>query len=212
MHILTRPLTQRPSEPNAQRYRSVSVWSLVGITVVLLVTGAVVAFLSRSGTLYFFSKYGFIGSSFVCKWQPHHASESTLAVALERLLPGDVFDTLCVPSADDEYSGVVVSMESGTPVLGIQFKTHSEIAKLDLFKKAMDAGGFTGAESLEGYNGGFGEKFRVTYVEYGLPPSAARQRSPGASWQFRVFETYFATPHAWQRISGMFVPANTAIL
>jgi len=147
-------------------------WILIGIVLVLLLIGALVALLRNRGTVYIFRSNGYTAFEAGGTSHPHHTSEEGLQKAVKRLLPADVFDMLWVSTRDDEYSGAILTVESGTPVLSLSFKTHSDQVKLGAFKKAMASSGFTGTEDSNGFNGGLGEEFRVTRLEYRLPQSS----------------------------------------
>jgi hypothetical protein len=144
-------------------------WIVIGVAVVLAVIGALALMRRSGGSVYFFRSNGFTAYSVGPRSQPHHTSAEGLQKAIQRLVPADVFDMLWVSTRDDEYTGLIVTIESGTPVLNVSFKTHSEQAKRESFKKAMASRGFTGTEDSDGFSGGSGEEFRVTTIEYRLP-------------------------------------------
>jgi len=152
----------------------VRTWILIGVAVALVLIGALFALLRNRGTLFIFRSDGFTAYSAGGTSDTHHTSEEGLQNAITRLLPADVFDMLWVSTRDDEYSGVILTVESGTPVLSLTFKTHSEHTKLVDLKKAMASSGFAGTEDSNGFNGGVGEEFRVTSLEYRLPQSSEK--------------------------------------
>jgi hypothetical protein len=149
-------------------YSSVRMWAWIIVVLVLFAIGALVALLRARGTLYVFRNNGFTAFSAGGRSQSHHTSADGLLKAINRLLPGDVFDMLWVSTRDDDYTGLILTVESGAPTLTVDFKTHGEQAKRESFKKAMAAGGFIGTEDSNGFSGGSGEEFRVTTIEYQL--------------------------------------------
>jgi hypothetical protein len=144
-------------------------WLVIGVALVLVVIGALAVMRRSGGAVYFFRNNGFTALSTGHRSQPHHLSADGLRTAIQRLVPADVFDMLWVSTRDDEYTGLIVTVESGTPVLSVDFKTHSEQARREGFKGAMASRGFSGTEDSNGFNGGLGEEFRVTTIEYRLP-------------------------------------------
>jgi len=126
--------------------------------------------LTRRGTTYVFGKSGYTATSnFESK--PHRANPDQLHTVISRLLPGDRFDMLWISWTDDRYSGIMVTLDTGSPKLTVSFKTHSEQAKLKSCKKAMDSLGHPFDEESNGFNGGMEEQYRVTNLEYKLPSS-----------------------------------------
>ncbi|HLK14680.1 MAG TPA: hypothetical protein VKT78_07730 [Fimbriimonadaceae bacterium] len=147
-------------------------WILIGIASVLVLAGALVARLGHRGTIYILRKNGYTSFSQVRSSHHHHTPQEGLQKVIDRLLPANFFDMLWVSTRDDEYSGVILTVDSGTPVLSVTFKTHAEHEKLAAFKRAMTAGGFSGSEESNGFNGGTGEEFRITSLEYRLTPAS----------------------------------------
>lgn len=140
----------------------------VAIVVVVLLTVAGLAVLRRiGGTLYVFRHDGF--TAFGRRPDPpHNTDEQGLEKAIARLLPGDVFDMLWISTREDEYGGLILTVESGVPVLQVDFKTQSEQVRLKGFREDMASHGLTGSEDSNGFSGGSGEEFRVTTIEYRL--------------------------------------------
>jgi hypothetical protein len=144
------------------------VFVFLGIFVVL---AGVVIWLANNGTVYISHEMGF--TAFTGRNDaPDKATRDQFRKVIERLVPGDLFDMLWVSWTDDEYTGLMLTCDRGSPHLSITFKTHSEQAQLKSFKKAMAPLGYSVQENSDGFNGGMGEQHRVTSLEYPLPKSA----------------------------------------
>jgi len=146
-------------------------WMILGGACLLIVlTVAVLAWIRRS-TVYFVGNSGYVAYS-VSEPPAHHVTDAEFNKVIRRFLPGDLFDMLWVSRSDDRYSGLMLTLEGGSPVLSVSFKTQSEQAKLKSFKDALSPLGYVPTENSDGHNGVLTEEYRVTMLEYTLPKSA----------------------------------------
>lgn len=124
----------------------------------------------RRGSVYIVGSTGY--RAFKAESVIHHTDHAGLLKVVARLLKGDIVDMLWVSHFTDQYGGVMVCTVDGVPELSETFKTHSEQLELKAFKVAMNPLGYKLSEGSDGFNGGVGEEFRVTTLEYTLPSQA----------------------------------------
>jgi len=147
---------------------------LIGVAAVMIaiVIGAFIAFIKSGATLYISGVSSSATISGNRAANTHFVSQPGLKNVIERLLKTDKFDSLWISTDKDQYSGLMLEMDSSTPALSIDFKTHRQQAEIKVFKLAMESKGFSGTEDSSGFNGGSGEEYRCTTLEYPLPSSA----------------------------------------
>jgi len=141
-------------------------WFAIGMAI-LIVLAIIANRLTRRGTIYLTRRWGF--TSVGGRKSIHCTNEDGFREVIQRLLPGDLFDMLWVSWCDDKYSGIMLTVESGSPELSITFKTGSEQAELKSFKEAMAQFGYSLEEDSDSFNGGMAEEHRITSLEYSLP-------------------------------------------
>jgi hypothetical protein len=100
------------------------------------------------------------------------ADQDQFRKVIDRFLRGDLYDMLWVSRTDNEYNGITLTLETGSPKLSIWFKTHGEEAKLKSFKSAMAPLGFALYENSNLFSGGEDEEYRTTSLNYTLPKSS----------------------------------------
>lgn len=146
-------------------------WALCTTGGLLALVAILAILLKTRATVYFVHPFGF--SALSGRENPaHQASREQLGVVIERLLPGDLFDMLWVSRSGDRCGGLMVTLQDGSPVMTVHFKTNSEQAELAAFREAVKDQGFSAEEDSNGFNGGLGEDFRITTLEYRLTGSS----------------------------------------
>ncbi len=147
-------------------------WILLISTAVILVV--VWAYLRmRGGTVYIVNDHGFVAHSF-SKPVVHQTDREGVSKVTERLLKGDIYDMVWVSGVNDEFTGFMLTLESGNPVADVMFKTLSEGKEILAFKESLHHFGYKLDESADGFNGALDEAHRVTSLDYTLPKDAAK--------------------------------------
>jgi hypothetical protein len=143
-------------------------WIILGICLMLGLAIAALLFLPISIS----GRWGFIGPK--SNDVVHHTDDAGLVKVMQRLMKGDLYDMVGVSRVNDEYAGVIVYLEAGTPVLSVSFYTASQQQELASFRRAMSEFGYELSEDSNSFNGGTSEANRTTMLEYELPKDAAK--------------------------------------
>ncbi|HEY3782624.1 MAG TPA: hypothetical protein VGL56_16190 [Fimbriimonadaceae bacterium] len=147
------------------------VWLLVilGVFVLLAVLRSV---LLKKGTLYLSHRFGFAAFS-SSKKPVHQLNELELQEAVNVMIEEQAFDNLWINRAEDLYGGVILYIEGDHLEMSADFKTNQQQAEIAAFREAMKQRGLDWEEDSDGFNGGFGEEFRVTLLKFSLPKEAS---------------------------------------
>lgn len=112
-----------------------------GAGCLLVVALIIVVVLLRKGTVYFVGDSGYVAISTI-EEPVHHASEAQLHKVIQRLLLGDIFDTLWISRKNDPFSGLVLDVVQAAPCLSVEFKTAGQEIELKAFRRSMKAAGY----------------------------------------------------------------------
>ena len=121
--------------------------------------------IGRPRKFYLGGKWGFMDGR-VNESKSHCVSSMQFVAVIDRFLAGDTFDMLWVARIDDEYSGLILNLENGSPVGTLSFKTISEAEQISGFVNYLSEKGYSVEAVSRGFCGGFTESHRETSLDF----------------------------------------------
>jgi hypothetical protein len=103
----------------------------------------------------------------------HQTDHDGLVKVVDRLLAGDLYDSVWINTGHNEYEGLILERDADRVILHVSFTTHAERNERAALKDAMASLGHQFREDSSSFNGGDTEEHRVTDVEYELPKDGA---------------------------------------